>query len=227
LVILDFRLSRGVAVLAYWYPLYAFARRARIHPHDAEDLVQGFFLHLIRDEALASADPSRGRLRTFFLTLFRNHIADESRRRGALKRGGAHTLVPLDGDWAERRLALEGERNLDGDAERAHDRRWALLLVERALHRLESERAASGHGDEMRALAPFLDIASGGVASYAKASAALGWTINATCVAVFRLRRRFRDLLLATVADTLEHPDPEAIEAEMRELILALGDSPV
>ena len=29
----------------YWYPLYAFARRGH-SPHDAQDLTQGFFLHI-------------------------------------------------------------------------------------------------------------------------------------------------------------------------------------
>ena len=31
----------------YWYPLYAFARRRGYGPPDAQDLTQGFFLHLL------------------------------------------------------------------------------------------------------------------------------------------------------------------------------------
>jgi hypothetical protein len=31
----------------YWYPLYAFTRRRGHEPPDAQDLTQGFFLHLL------------------------------------------------------------------------------------------------------------------------------------------------------------------------------------
>jgi len=34
----------------YWYPLYAFARRRGQGPPDAQDLTQGFFLHLLQKE---------------------------------------------------------------------------------------------------------------------------------------------------------------------------------
>ena len=36
----------------YWYPLYAFVRRQGMSPHDAEDLTQGFFEHLLSKEGL-------------------------------------------------------------------------------------------------------------------------------------------------------------------------------
>jgi hypothetical protein len=37
----------------YWPPLYAFARHRGFSPEDAQDLVQGFFEHLIQSRALA------------------------------------------------------------------------------------------------------------------------------------------------------------------------------
>jgi hypothetical protein len=39
----------------YWYPLYAYARRRGSSPHDAEDLVQGFFARLMEKEMQSSA----------------------------------------------------------------------------------------------------------------------------------------------------------------------------
>ncbi|MBV8227247.1 MAG: hypothetical protein JO232_18875, partial [Verrucomicrobia bacterium] len=37
----------------YWYPLYAFVRHRGYSPEDAQDLVQGFFLHLIEYRTLS------------------------------------------------------------------------------------------------------------------------------------------------------------------------------
>ena len=36
----------------YWYPLYIFARRRGHSPDDAQDLTQGFFLHVVEHRAL-------------------------------------------------------------------------------------------------------------------------------------------------------------------------------
>ena len=33
----------------YWYPLYAYIRRRGRTPEEAQDLTQGFFLHLLED----------------------------------------------------------------------------------------------------------------------------------------------------------------------------------
>ena len=40
----------------YWRPLYAFARRRGHSPEDAQDLVQGFFEHLIGSRGLATVE---------------------------------------------------------------------------------------------------------------------------------------------------------------------------
>src|SRR6516162_11199238 len=54
----------------YWQPLYGFARRRGYGPEDAQDLVQGFFAHLIERRALRRADRSKGRFRSFLLASF-------------------------------------------------------------------------------------------------------------------------------------------------------------
>jgi DNA-directed RNA polymerase specialized sigma24 family protein len=54
----------------YWYPLYMFARRRGHSPDDAQDLTQGFFLHLLHQWALASVDRLKGKFRSFFASLF-------------------------------------------------------------------------------------------------------------------------------------------------------------
>src|SRR2546421_11191769 len=59
----------------YWRPLYGFARRRGHAPEDAQDLVQGFFEHLIGSRALASVDESKGRFRSFLLASLQNFMA--------------------------------------------------------------------------------------------------------------------------------------------------------
>jgi DNA-directed RNA polymerase specialized sigma24 family protein len=44
----------------YWYPLYMFARRRGHSPDDAQDLTQGFFLHLLEQRALAGVNRLKG-----------------------------------------------------------------------------------------------------------------------------------------------------------------------
>ena len=40
----------------YWFPLYAYARRYGLSPHDAQDATQGFFAHLIEKAIVARAE---------------------------------------------------------------------------------------------------------------------------------------------------------------------------
>ena len=51
-----------------WYPLYAFVRRRGCSPHDAQDLTQGFFLHLLEHKTLIH------RLRKHYTGLVREEI---------------------------------------------------------------------------------------------------------------------------------------------------------
>src|SRR5438105_7648144 len=62
--------SRALEALCrnYWYPLYAYARRAGHGAEDAKDLTQSFFARLIEKCTLSLADRERGRFRTFLLS---------------------------------------------------------------------------------------------------------------------------------------------------------------
>src|SRR5688572_5933874 len=51
----------------YWYPLYNYVRRRGYSSHDAQDLTQAFFTSLLERESIATADPERGRFRSFML----------------------------------------------------------------------------------------------------------------------------------------------------------------
>ena len=65
----------GQAALAelcrlYWYPLYIFAWRRGHSPEDAQDLTQGFFLHLLEHHAPTGVDRLKGKFRSFLLASF-------------------------------------------------------------------------------------------------------------------------------------------------------------
>src|SRR6201993_225485 len=74
--------------MAYWYPLYAYTRRRGYGPHDAEDLVQGFFARLVEKEMLRKVQRDGGRFRAFLLACFNHFLSDQRDLSLRLKRGG-------------------------------------------------------------------------------------------------------------------------------------------
>ena len=77
---------------AYWPPLYTFVRRRGYSPADAQDLVQGFFEHLLQQNTLSRADREKGRLRTFLLGSLQNFLLKQRERMSAMKRGGGQQI---------------------------------------------------------------------------------------------------------------------------------------
>ena len=80
---------------AYWYPLYAFVRNRGYSSDDAQDLTQSFFARIIETGGFASADPERGRFRSYLLGAMKHFLANEWHRAQAQKRGGGVTFLEL------------------------------------------------------------------------------------------------------------------------------------
>lgn len=212
------RQALGTLCSTYWYPLYAFARRRGQDAHSAQDLVQGFFATLLAQGAVRRADPARGRFRTFLLTAFQRHAAKEHEKATALKRGGGVAPLPLDFEDGERRYLSEPADHLT--AERIFERRWALTLLERVLAQLREQHARAGKAEWFDTLRAYLG-AAGDPPPHAEVAARLEMSEGAVKVAVHRLRRRYRDLLRAEIAQTVE--DDAAVDDEIRHLIAAVG----
>jgi len=199
---------------AYWYPLYVYVRRRGVSPQDAEDLTQGYFAALIEKDYLAQADRERGKLRSFLLTTLKHHLADEWSKASALKRGQGAKLISIDTADAEQRYALEPADSESPD--RVFDQRWALTVLDRVLAALRADYAAAGQERVFDGLKKFLAWNDAREA-YRDAAAELGMKENAVRVAVFRLRRRYGDLLREQVADTVT--SPEDVPAELEHLL--------
>jgi RNA polymerase sigma factor (sigma-70 family) len=201
---------------ACWFPLYAFARRTGAAREEAEDLVQGFFALLLEKGWLRQADRERGRFRTFLLAAFRHHAAHERDRGRAQKRGGGARLLSLDFAAGETRYLSEPA--VDETPERLYERRWALALLDRALEGLRASYAGD-RAAVFEALRPHLT--GGEPPSLAETGAAIGLSEGATKVALHRLRRRYRDVLRATIAETVA--DPGEVDDEIHHLLAALA----
>src|SRR2546426_2760734 len=160
----------------YWYPLYAFVRRLGHSPHDAEDLIQGFFAQCIEKNYLHTADRQKGRFRSFLLIALKRFLANEWDRARTRKRGGDRQIISLD---AEQRYASEPASTLSPD--KLFERRWALTLLENVLAKLKAEQLEAGRGAIFEALQPVLTSRG---TPYSELAQRLGLTESAVKVAV-------------------------------------------
>jgi len=199
---------------AYWYPLYAFVRRKGEPPEDAKDLTQAFFERFIEKRFLRGVAMERGRFRTFLLTALTRFLADEWDRVKATKRGGSFEFISLDSPALEERYRADASSK--ESPERHFDRLWAEVVMDRALALLEEEHRAAGKGDQFELLAGFLSRPPDD-GEYAAVGERLGLNNHAVAVAVGRLRERYRALIRAELANTVE--SPAEAEAELRYLI--------
>lgn len=202
----------------YWYPLYALVRGMGYAPHDAQDLTQEFFARLLAREYLRVVDPEKGRFRTFLRMALRRFLANEWEKARTQKRGGGIRPMAFDSALAEVRLQQDPSNMLTPD--RAYDRRWALALLQQALGRLEREYDGAGRLEEFELLKPHLTAERGSI-PYAELGVTLKTSEGAARVAIHRLRKRFREVFSATVADTVATPDD--VDAEMAHVLAMLS----
>jgi RNA polymerase sigma-70 factor (ECF subfamily) len=115
----------------------------------------------------------------------------------------------------------QSERGDGLPPDRLYERRWAMTLLEQTLVRLRSEHTAAGKAAEFEQLKGVL-MADRGSIDYGALAAELGLSLGAARVAVHRLRKRFRELFRAAVADTVSGPGE--VESELRYLVGVLDE---
>lgn len=201
----------------YWYPLYAYARSLGNSPEDSEDITQGFFEHLLSHQYFKRAEQSRGKLRSFLLTGIKRYTFQRHEKRNAQKRGGGIPHVSIDGGKGEERYCAEPRD--ERTPEHEFDRRWALTLLESVMLSLQDDYNSKGKGAYFDELRPYLSPRSD-EGTYAEVAAHLGISENGVKTAVHRMRKRYRELLILHVSDTVSHP--EHVQDELRSLFAAL-----
>ncbi len=203
----------------YWYPIFVFIRRKGHGQHDAEDLTQMFFVHVLSKGALEKVDQTKGRFRNFLLASVTNFLSNERDKATTQKRGGAHRLVAFDECSAEELYRHEPVDRFT--PERLFERRWAFVLMERVMGKLRGEHASNGKLRIYEQLQPFLTAEADAVA-LARSAECLGVEADALKVAVHRLRRRYGMLLRNEIAQTVS--SPEEVEAEIRNLMSVIAE---
>ena len=199
---------------AYWPPLYSFLRHRGFPSADAQDLVQGFFAHLLEQNTLTRADQQKGRLRTFLLGSLQNFLCDEYDRARALKRGGGRQAVSIEEHLPDAEAAMLATSHLSDAA--CYDLVWASNIVSRAWQNLQNAFMAEGKAEWLQELRPF--VAGGSVTppNQEEAAARLGVPIATLRTWLSRLRQRYRESLRMEVASTVS--DPGDVDQELHHL---------
>jgi len=209
----------GELMKLYWEPLHAFALGRGESPSDAEDAVQGFYEMLISRGSMLTVNQERGRLRSFLRASFERYLIDQWDKRSAAKRGGGKRHVSLEQEAEENHQLKELSHDVTPD--KLFERRWVLTLLGRVMDALHANYVRRGKEEIFLALKGALEWQSTEF-KYAEAGEKIGMNENAVKQAVFRMRKKFGDLLRWEVAQTVT--DPAEVDAELRELLHALGD---
>ncbi len=202
----------------YWYPLYAYARGRGHSREDAQDLTQEFFARLLAHDWVGRADRSKGRFRSFLLTAMKRFMAGEWDKARAQKRGGGAPLLPLPFDAAESRLSRKPADQVT--PEESFEKRWVLTLLEEVVKRLRKEYEQEGNAGLFSEINPCL-VGERASLPYAQLAGKLALSESGVKSAVHRLRRRYRKLLRAEIAQTVAAPGE--VDEELRHLFAVLG----
>jgi len=206
----------------YWRPIFSFVRAHGHSVEDAQDLTQDFFVTILRDNWLQRADRHRGRFRSLLLKSLQNFLINAAEKTRAHKRGGDVDFVSWD-DWiaeAPSQLSLPAHALESVPPERIFDFSWATTVVEHALQRLREECESRGKLWLFQALSSHLTDERAEL-SYTNLATELGMAETAVKKQLHNMRQRYRSLLRAEVAQTVENPAD--VEDEIRYLCASLA----
>lgn len=202
----------------YHFPLYCYIRSRGLNHSDAEDALHDFLAKLLRNHSFQSADPEKGRLRTFLAVSLQRFLIDW---RELNPQAGQHHHFPT-AEVEARYLREIQEYN--EDPELLFDRKWAHTLIHRALDTLAAAYTAKDKSQLFETLRPVL-LAGGSLrgGDTSRLAAALGIKENTLRVALHRLLQEFRRALEQEVLQTVS--SPTEVQAEIQHLMNVLRHS--
>jgi RNA polymerase sigma-70 factor (ECF subfamily) len=167
---------------------------------------------------LAAVRPKPAKFRSFLLTALKNFVSDQLDRAKAVKRGGVQKTLSLNFETAESQYTVEPTDELSPD--KVFERAWALAVLAQTMNRLEAELAEANKKELFDLLRAYV-CGEPTTTKYCDVAAQLHMTESAVKVAVYRLRRRYRELLRNEIAQTVSAEDQ--IDEEIRHLFAAVA----
>ena len=211
----------------YYEPVAMFVERSRGDfsngPDEARDLTHAFFAKLLEGHSLDHTDRTQGRFRSYLLGAVKHFLADQRDRDRAAKRGGGLAPQTLAHAGSPHEHAPEGHEPTDPQGfppDAFFDRQWGLAIVQQAMTELRAEAIEAGDLARFEGLQPWLVTPSGHETALA-AARSLNLTDGAFKVAVHRLRKRYRQLVLERIAATVGDPTEAAEELNYLVTVLA------
>jgi RNA polymerase sigma-70 factor (ECF subfamily) len=95
-----------------------------------------------------------------------------------------------------------------------------MTLMEQAMTRLRDEQRAAGTQEQFNILSTLL-LEDTHSAKYSDVAQQLTLSANAVAAAVYRLRKRYRHLVRAEIAQTVA--GPAEVDAELKDLLAAIS----
>ncbi len=205
---------------AYWYPLYAFIRRKGRGPEDALDLTQDYFARLLERGTISRGRRVQGPVSArFYWPTARASWPIEMRGTGPRSGVAARCSFQLTCEMP--RAATSASHRMTGHRRGSSSATGPWPCWTGVLARLRGEYEDTGRGAAFEAM-KVLPTHSPRAVTYATLAQRLDSTEGAVQVAVHRLRRRYRDLVRAAIAVTVD--DAADVEDEVRDLFAALCD---
>lgn len=200
---------------SYWRPLYIYLTRSGVEHHKAEDLVQSFFAKFLAGELVSRADEKRGRFRSYLIRSLKNYQIDQYHQENTLKRGRDVIFVSADSV-----LEIESKVGDGDDLDMVFDKSWAFSVLENVLELLKQEFHTPEKQTIYEALKEHLFDRG---QPYEELAKELGMGIRAVTMTVYRMRKRYGELLCREVSRLID--DPADLESEISYLIRVIADS--
>ena len=145
-----------------------------------------------------------------------SYLANDLEMARAKKRNPGSELISIDTADVDGRCPIQIGH--DTTPERVFERRWALVLLGKALHKLEE--SYKKRGDEKLFAKMKAQLVGMGAESHRAVAEELGMREETFNVALSRCRSRFQERIREEIAETVVHEDE--IEDELRHLHCSL-----